>query len=153
MTDTILYINHTNTIDTSGIPAVICENSVVAQHHKESCFATNTAVLIKNDVDAYKSLQIDGVYFTADTDVKLIKEIRKNIPDIQMGLDCQLSKHTAMLAGEAGVDFVTFSGGTAVVNEVVSWWAEMMEIPVVVRYIDGAKDRIVETADFVLLDD
>lgn len=131
MIETIYYLKDTKKVDTNGVSAVICATSNVAKFHKESCFKTDTAVLIENDVEGVARIGVDGVYFTADASIKDIKSLRKKDINIQIGMDCGVSKHIAMLVGESGADFVMFSGGILEVSPIVRWWGEMMEIPVV----------------------
>ena len=152
MPDTILYLETQDGVSTVDIAAVICKNRDVANAHKEACFATNTAVLVENDIDAYKELNLDGVYFDAEIPTKTIKETRKTFPNIQMGLDCLDSRHRAMVAGESGIDFVLFSGDTVAVTELVNWWADIMEIAVVANGRTVIDNSAIENADFVLLD-
>ena len=152
MPDTILYLETEDGVDTADISAVICKNRSVANAHKDACFATNTAVLVENDIDAYKELNLDGVYFDAEIPTKTIKETRKAFPNIQMGLDCLDSRHRAMVAGESGIDFVMFSGDTVAVTELVNCWTDIMEIAVVANGRTVTFDPAIENADFVLLD-
>ena len=61
-------------------------------------------------------------------------------PKLQLGVSCGDSRDRAMQAGEAGADYVSFGAffpTTTVAArshpdvELVSWWAELMELPVV----------------------
>lgn len=65
--------------------------------------------------------------------------LRDRPPDRIVGIGGLASRHEAMTAGEAGVDYVMFGEpdaadrrpGFAAVLERVAWWAELFEIPCV----------------------
>ncbi len=60
--------------------------------------------------------------------------------DLQLGISCYDSRDAAMLAGEAGADYIAFgaffASSTKDTNiradaDLLRWWSEMMELPVV----------------------
>jgi len=82
-------------------------------------------------------------------------------PSASVGVACGHSRHEAMVAGEAGADYVAFGepaeGDDAMAStlDLVAWWAEMMELPVVaLGPIDAASAPRVAAAgaDFLALD-
>jgi len=65
---------------------------------------------------------------------------RAMLGDLQLGISCYDSRDAAMLAGEAGADYVAFgaffASGTKDTDiradaDLLRWWSEMMELPVV----------------------
>ncbi|MDX1425197.1 MAG: thiamine phosphate synthase, partial [Kiloniellales bacterium] len=76
-----------------------------------------------------------------------------------VGIQCGASRHAAMLAAEAGADYVAFDGGAgerwwqdAAEPELIAWWQEIMTTPCVA--VAGDDPRTAERlaaagADFV----
>ncbi len=67
-------------------------------------------------------------------------QARRRLGDLQLGISCYDSRDAAMLAGEAGADYVAFGAFFASATkdtdiraepELLSWWSELMELPVV----------------------
>jgi len=65
---------------------------------------------------------------------------RKVLGDLMLGVTCHNSRHLAIEAGEAGADYVAFGAffpsstkapPVMAEIEILSWWAEMMEVPCV----------------------
>ena len=65
---------------------------------------------------------------------------RALLGDLQLGISCYDSRDAAMLAGEAGADYVAFgaffASGTKDTDiradpDLLRWWSEVMELPVV----------------------
>lgn len=83
------------------------------------------AFLLEQDAELAVRLHCDGVQVSADP--KLIKQIRSRHGDeVIIGADCGTSRHAAMLAGEAGCDYVSLSTEAP---DAIAWWAELMEVP------------------------
>ncbi|MBT5435079.1 MAG: thiamine phosphate synthase [Alphaproteobacteria bacterium] len=60
------------------------------------------------------------------------KALRKNLPTgAILGAGCVLSRHDAMLAGEAGADYVAFGPWDDAAREQLAWWQAVMELPCV----------------------
>jgi thiamine-phosphate pyrophosphorylase len=73
----------------------------------------------------------DGAHVT---DVDDVPAARRALGDLQLGVFCGGSRDAAMRAGESGADYVAFdaiSDGAACNTDVIQWWAELMELPVV----------------------
>lgn len=100
------------------------------------------AVLLQNQPQAAKDLAADGVHLphskTIVDDYRAARQILG--PGLIVGADAGKSRHDALTLGEAGADYVAF-GIPAFVRdresafnrqiELVSWWAELVEVPVV----------------------
>lgn len=113
------------------------------------------AVLLCDEADLVKEMDLDGVHLEYDNSAKNVKAARKMIGDEKsLGVSCGSSKHEAMLAGEAGADYISFGPlfpsptkgipAEEGVKEALSWWAIMMELPCVA--IGGLSLDNVETA-------
>lgn len=100
------------------------------------------AVLLCDQSDLVKELDLDGVHLETDVSAKSVKAARKMIGEEKsIGVSCLNSTHTAMLAGEAGADYVSFGplfpsptkGMPAEegVEECLRAWALAMELPCV----------------------
>jgi thiamine-phosphate pyrophosphorylase len=94
----------------------------------------DVAVLVQDDVALVETLQADGLHLGPGGNVKTT---RKRLGDEGIvGACCGNSRHAAMLAGEAGADYVAFAGredepGAAANPEILGWWQVMMELPCV----------------------
>ncbi|WP_420549255.1 thiamine phosphate synthase [Curvivirga sp.] len=100
------------------------------------------AVLLCDQPDLAVEMDLDGVHLETSVDAKHVKAIRKIVGnDRSIGVSCLNSTHTAMLAGEAGADYVSFGplfpsptkGMPAEegVDECLRAWALAMEVPCV----------------------
>jgi thiamine-phosphate pyrophosphorylase len=100
-----------------------------------------TAFVINGHVKLAAYLGCDGVHLESASakDVKAAKTALGE--DAIVGVSARTSKHDAMVAAEAGADYVSFGPifDTATKGlpadpaalESLSWWAEMMEVPCV----------------------
>lgn len=100
--------------------------------------AENCALLVDNDPGLARELGADGVH--AGTNINDIETAVQSLkPDMIVGAGPFLTRHEAMLAGEAGVDYVLFGAlddtrsesASADMTEQANWWAETFEIPAV----------------------
>jgi thiamine-phosphate pyrophosphorylase len=69
-------------------------------------------------------------------DVEQAAAARRALGDLQLGVFCADSRDAAMRAGEAGADYVAFgpvapTKDAGAVEDAISWWADLMEPPVV----------------------
>jgi thiamine-phosphate pyrophosphorylase len=98
----------------------------------------DVAFLLNDRPDLAKKSGCDGAH-VGQTDMG-VKEARKILGDLMLGVTCHNSRHLAMEAGEAGADYVAFGAffPTATKEppemaeiETLKLWAETMEIPCV----------------------
>lgn len=120
------------------------------------------AALIFGDAQLARTLRADGVHlpWTADV-VTRAAEAREILGQGGIiGAEAGASRHDAMELGELGVDYVAFSlaadrdAETALSarHDLVAWWAELFEIPVVamdVRDPEDAAALAAADADFI----
>ena len=77
-----------------------------------------------------------------------------------IGADCGLSRHAAMVAGEAGADYVLFGSPDlappAAVADLVAWWSELFVLPCAAggRFTpDMVRAMVAAGADFLAVPD
>jgi thiamine-phosphate pyrophosphorylase len=115
--------------------------------------AHGLALLVENDAELAADLEADGVQLkAASADVASTRRIVGR--DAIVGVDCGTSRHDAMTAGEAGADYVGFSGvrQEAAGESIIDWWASLFEVPCVA--LDElpeveARQLVLDGADFV----
>lgn len=96
--------------------------------------AAGTAAIIAGDGALAQATGADGVHLPSAAPVVATR--RSLGPDISIGVACGTSRHDAMVAAEAGADYVEFgpfgTGATESVDpSLLSWWQELMEVPCV----------------------
>ncbi|MDD2703971.1 MAG: thiamine phosphate synthase [Acidocella sp.] len=98
----------------------------------------DVAFILNDRPDLAVKLGCDGAH-VGQTDMK-VRDARKILGDLTLGVTCHNSRHLAMEAGEAGADYVAFGAffPTATKEppemaeiETLRLWAEVMEIPCV----------------------
>lgn len=117
------------------------------------------AALVSDDAALARALAADGVHLTASDGVEAAR--RALGTDAIVGACCGTSRHAAMLAGEAGADYVAFQGcdddpSAAADPELLAWWQTMMTVPCVAmgRIAPGDAGTLARAgADFVALGD
>ena len=135
------------------IEAAVKQLMPVAHRH-------NVAFLLNDRPDLAAALGCDGVHIGQQD--MAYKEARGHVGDKAIvGVTCHDSRHLAMLAGEAGADYVAFGAffptqtktATAKAEtDLLSWWQEVMEPPCVaiggITQADAAP-LIAAGADFI----
>jgi thiamine-phosphate pyrophosphorylase len=117
------------------------------------------ALILDGRPDLVASAGLDGAHLNGVDELKAALPILK--PERIAGCGGLASRHDAMLAGEAGADYVMFgepaSTGTRAafnaISEQVAWWAELFEIPCVgfAGSLDEVEPLAAAGADFVAL--
>ena len=132
----------------------------VAERVLPIAHAHDVAVVINDSVALALDLGADGVHLgQTDGDLKAARALLG--PDAIVGATCHDSRHLAMLAGEAGADYVAFGAffptqtkeaSTEAKPDLLSWWQEVMELPCVAIggiTTENAKGLIEAGADFL----
>ena len=132
----------------------------VAQAVKRICTAEHIALFINDSPQLARALQVDGVHLGMD-DME-IAEARELIgPDMIIGATCKNSKHQAMIAGEAGADYVAFGAfhptatkadTTQAEPEILTWCQMFLTLPCVAIggiTVSNAKPILDAGADFL----
>ena len=132
----------------------------IADLAREIAHARDVAVVIEDHVALAVRHGLDGVHLTQGA--RGVRHARKELgADAIVGAFCGGSRHEGMNAGEAGADYVSFGPlgptalgqGTPVDLELLQWWSEVIEVPVVAEgALDAALIRAFwPVADFIAL--
>ena len=103
------------------------------------CRERDVAFILNDRADLAKEMGCDGVHVGED-DAPYAEARRIVGADAIVGVSCYASRHSAMIAGEAGADYVAFGafyktetkaprGHPAL--DTLRWWNELMEVPCV----------------------
>lgn len=104
------------------------------------------AFLAESDVQAADAIGADGVHIAGD---EALYEAARNAlgDDALVGVQCPPERHIALTLAEAGADYVAFSqmpgrgdGKGADLDEILTWWAELVEVPVVAWLADTLEE-------------
>ena len=103
------------------------------------CLAADVSFILNDRADLAKELGTDGVHLgQGDGDPRAARSLLG--PEAQIGVTCHDSRHLAMEAGEAGVDYVAFGAFYPTTTKevqhrpepaILSWWTTLFEIPCV----------------------
>jgi thiamine-phosphate pyrophosphorylase len=134
----------------AGPPEAIADEVVALAH------AHRIPVLITDAPELVHSAGADGVHIPANEE-RYAACRRMLGPDAMIGAGCGTSRHDALVLGELGADYVAFGPApgqseTQDVTELVSWWQEVCEPPVVGWHSggwDAAAALIDAGADFI----
>ena len=115
----------------------------------QSC---DMAALVLDDGGLARDLGADGIHLrhTASFEERYASARAALGPDRIVGCSAGASRHDAMLLGEAGADYVSFSD-----PELVCWWAEIFEVPVVAfgcQTPEQIAAAVAARADFVAIE-
>ena len=100
--------------------------------------ARDVAFLLNDRPDLARAQGCDGAHVGADDMPPT--QARGVLGELQLGVSCYDSRDAAMRAGEAGADYVAFGAFFASATkdtdiradpELLRWWSELMELPVV----------------------
>jgi thiamine-phosphate pyrophosphorylase len=125
----------TPALDAGDIACLLLRDATPASRPLvEAAQARDVAVLIEDDAELAQRLDADGVHLGPGGRVQAT---RKALPeDAIVGAYCGRSRHDAMVAGEAGADYVAFAGRpesdlAPAEPALLTWWQTMMELPCV----------------------
>lgn len=132
----------------------------LAEPLQRICADAEVAFIVNDDMSLAKRIGADGVHLgQEDGDPREARALLG--PAAQIGVTCHDSRHLAMEAGEAGVDYVAFGAFFPTTTkevrhrpepEILGWWSTLFEIPcVAIGGITPANGRqLVEAgADFL----
>lgn len=111
----------------------------LAEPLQRVCEAHEVAFLVNDDIGLARRIGADGVHLgQSDGDPREARALLGQTA--QIGVTCHDSRHLAMEAGEAGVDYVAFGAffptatketGHRPDPSILSWWSRLFEIPCV----------------------
>jgi thiamine-phosphate pyrophosphorylase len=126
----------------------------------KTAHARDVAVILNDDPELAAELGCDGVHIgQQDGTVKAARAVMGR--DRTVGVTCHDSRHLAMVAGEAGADYVAFGAffptgtkdaPTRAEPDILTWWTELFELPCVAIggiTVDNARPLIDAGADFL----
>ena len=132
----------------------------LAEPLQRICGDADVAFIVNDSMALAKRLGADGVHLgQSDGDIREARALLG--PGAQIGRTCHDSRHLAMEAGEAGVDYVAFGAFYPTTTKpshyrpqpaILSWWSAVFEIPcVAIGGItpDNAKPLVDAGADFL----
>ena len=105
---------------------------------RDIAHARDIMLVIERHALLVERLGLDGVHLMDGG--RNLRQLRKDLgEDAILGAYCNTSRHEGLTAGEAGADYVSFGpvaasalgDGVQVDPELLSWWSEMIEVPVV----------------------
>lgn len=138
--------------DTREAKSIVRKLAPIAQNLDVAC-------LVEADPQLAISTGADGAHVTADAEC-IEEALRVLHPGRIVGVGGLTTRDAAMIAGEAGADYLMFGGtGCAeprtVVVEQVAWWAEIFNVPCVgyAHDLGEIPDLVRAGADFVALGD
>ena len=109
----------------------------LAEPLQRLCADHDVAFIVNDDMGLAKRIGADGVHLgQKDGDPRMARELLG--PDAQIGRTCHDSRHLAMEAGEAGVDYVAFGAFYETTTKpseyrpdpsILSWWSTLFTIP------------------------
>lgn len=136
------------------------EAARLAEPLQRICAEREVAFIVNDSIGLAKRLGADGVHLGQDDGDP--REARAALgPAAQIGVTCHDSKHLAMEAGEANVDYVAFGSFYPTTTKevrhhpepsILGWWTTIFEIPcVAIGGItpDNARPLIDAGADFI----
>lgn len=106
----------------------------------------NVAAIVSDDAKLARTLDADGVHLPWRATITTDYETARGVGGGQMmiGADAGKSRHDAMVLAESGADYIAFGvppelkdqeSARARQAELIAWWAELFEIPVVAFHI------------------
>lgn len=88
-------------------------------------------LIVRDDPVLAREQGLDGVHLADGAAVAGARRVLA--PGALIGVDCGLSRHAAMVAGEAGADYVLFGSldlaPPGAVADLVAWWRELFVLP------------------------
>lgn len=124
------------------------------------CHNHDVALILNDDPVLAAELDCDGVH-VGQEDAPYAEARQIVGPDAIVGVTCHNSRHLAMSAAEQGADYVAFGAffpthtkqaRTQADIELLSWWAELMEVPVVAIggiTVENCRPLVEAGADFL----
>ncbi len=146
-----------------GVACLLIRTATLSDAEKQKIFRSlagplqerGIACLVPDDPQFCVRVNADGVHMQAE-ESKLEQVLRALQPEFIAGSGGLRTRHAAMIAAEAGADYVMFGeGGEAhsAVVERVAWWTEIFTVPCVAyaNRLEEIASLIRAGADFIAL--
>jgi len=102
-----------------------------ATHLQPICATRAVAFLLQDEVALAREIGADGVHLSAAGGVAAARQALG--AERILGAACGASRHAAMVAGDAGADYIAFGDPagplTEELGELVEWWSELFVLP------------------------
>lgn len=112
-------------------PAALDDRAEVARLLHAVCRAREVALVIEDDLALALEVGADGLHLSAGRDAAGARE--RLGEERLLGVACGLERHAAMVAGEAGADYVAFGepGGPVdgALEDMIAWWSGLFVLP------------------------
>lgn len=113
----------------------------------------NVAVLFRDDAEAARDADADGVHLTWNADVVASYGIARALLGAGsiVGVEAGASRHDAMSLGEAGADYVAFGPAAGsgygevdadVQTDLIGWWSDLFVVPSVAMGAETPGDAV-----------
>jgi thiamine-phosphate pyrophosphorylase len=131
------------------------ENEIIFRRLAAPLQERGIACLVADDPQFCVRVHADGVHVNGEGP-QLEQALRSLKPGLIVGAGGLRTRHAAMVAGEAGVDYVMFGEGAeqqATLVKQIAWWAEIFAVPCVgyAHDLDSIGDLVCAGADFIAL--
>lgn len=112
--------------------------SKAADALREITHARDVALVVTDHIPMVERLGLDGVHLMEGK--RQTRYARKELgADAIVGAFCSTSRHDGLEAGDAGADYVSFGpvrentlgDGSHAETDLIKWWSEVIEVPVV----------------------
>lgn len=145
-------------LGSGAVAAIVLPTAEVDEALRSACRRHGLSLLLRGDVEAAGAGAGDGVHLAKAEQVAAARTRLGR--DRLIGVSCGRSRHEAMVAGEAGADYVLFGSlatePTAEVEELVGWWSKLFVLPCAAagRYsAEMGRSMADSGADFLALED
>jgi thiamine-phosphate pyrophosphorylase len=142
------------TLCTGAVAAFVLTSREIDERVRAACQRHRLSLLLLGDAAAARAAEVDGVHVARPDQVTPARAQMGR--GRLVGASCGMSRHDAMLAGEAGADYVLFGSPdaepTAKVAELVGWWSELFVLPCAAAGIfsaESARSMAAAGADFI----
>jgi thiamine-phosphate pyrophosphorylase len=102
-----------------------------ALHLRPVCAAREVAFLLQDDVALARRIGADGVQLTGARGVAAARSALG--AERIVGAACGVSRDAAMVAGDAGADYIAFGDPdgplTEALGELIAWWSDLCVLP------------------------
>jgi len=117
--------------------------------------AHNLALLLNGPAALARATGCDGVHLNEQDGYDEARRVLGG--KAILGVACHTSRHEAMVAAEAGADYVVFGPffgepARSATPDLIAWWAELMEVPVVATggvTVENCAALVEAGADFI----
>jgi thiamine-phosphate pyrophosphorylase len=101
-------------------------------------------VLFEDDAGLAQKMRADGVHLNG-TEADVREAWRSLGEDAYVGVLSPLSRHEAMILGEAGPSYVAFAadGDFDALIEMTEWWADIIDLPCAIWLAEDADEQMI----------